>query len=237
MTPVNATELAIPLDGAHLGAVLAVPEGAEAIVLFAHGSGSGRHSPRNTRVAQYFHTRGLGTLLFDLLTTAEAREDAELRSYRFDIELLAERLIAATGWLRRQGGVPGRLGYFGASTGASAALVAAAALPAHVGAVVSRGGRPDLAGRALARVEAPTLLIVGGLDYDVLELNERALRELRCVKELAVVPGATHLFEEPGTLDEAARLAADWFVRHCTTGEGRASDDRTNADKRIRPTH
>jgi dienelactone hydrolase len=188
-------------------------------------------------VAQYFHTRGLGTLLFDLLTTAEAREDAELRSYRFDIELLAERLIAATGWLRRQGGVPGRLGYFGASTGASAALVAAAALPAHVGAVVSRGGRPDLAGRALARVEAPTLLIVGGLDYDVLELNERALRELRCVKELAVVPGATHLFEEPGTLDEAARLAADWFVRHCTTGEGRASDDRTNADKRIRPTH
>jgi len=219
VTPVVAQELAIPLDGAHLGASLAIPDGAEAVVLFAHGSGSGRHSPRNTRVAQYFHSRGLGTLLFDLLTSAEAREDAELRSYRFDIELLAERLIVATGWLRRQRGIPARLGYFGASTGASAALVAAAELPSHVGAVVSRGGRPDLAGRALARVEAPTLLIVGGLDYDVLELNEGALRALRCVKELAVVPGATHLFDEPGTLDEAARLAANWLLRYCTGGE------------------
>jgi dienelactone hydrolase len=237
MTPVVARELAIPLDGARLGAELAVPDGAEAVVLFAHGSGSGRHSPRNTRVARHFHTRGLGTLLFDLLTTAEAREDAELRSYRFDIAFLAERLIIATGWLRRQAGIPSRFGYFGASTGASAALVAAAELPAHVSAVVSRGGRPDLAGRALSRVEAPTLLIVGGLDYDVLELNERALRELHCVKELAVVPGATHLFEEPGTLDEAARLAADWFARHCTGAEKHASDDRPSAEQRIRPTH
>jgi putative phosphoribosyl transferase len=222
MTPFVATELSIPIDGGHLGAVLAIPERAGALVLFAHGSGSGRHSPRNTRVARYFHSRGLGTLLFDLLTTDEASEDAVSRSYRFDIELLAERLTIATGWLRRRAGIPAALGYFGASTGAAAALVAAAQAPGHVRAVVSRGGRPDLAGRALARVEAPTLLIVGGLDRDVLELNERALQELRCIKALAVVPDATHLFEEPGKLDEVARLAADWFLLRCTGVEHEA---------------
>lgn len=229
-----ATELSIPIDGPRLGAVLAIPDRADALVLFAHGSGSGRHSPRNTRVARYFHSRGLGTLLFDLLTTDEASEDAASRSYRFDTELLAERLTMATAWLRRRVEVPAAMGYFGASTGAAAALMAAAQAPAHVRAVVSRGGRPDLADRALTRVEAPTLLIVGGLDRDVLELNERALQQLTCVKALAVVPGATHLFAEPGTLDEVARLAADWFLRHCTGAEQRTGADEF--DQRIEKT-
>ena len=211
-----AHDLIIPIDGAPLRGTLTLPERAEAVILFAHGSGSSRLSPRNVRVAHALHQRGLGTLLFDLLTSEEAREDDALRSYRFDIELLAERLEAATSWLRRQRFAPRTLAYFGASTGAAAALVAAARAPADIAAVASRGGRPDLAGRALASVEAPTLLIVGADDLDVLELNARALERLRCVKELAVVPGATHLFEEPGTLDEAARLAGDWFVRHCT---------------------
>jgi dienelactone hydrolase len=236
MKPVVAAELAIPIDGARLGASFAIPAGAETVVAFAHGSGSGRSSPRNTRVARYFHTQGLGTLLFDLLTTEEAREDEALRSYRFDIALLGERLVTASRWLRRQALFPGRLGFFGASTGAAAALVAAAEMPEHVGAIVSRGGRPDLAGRALARVEAPTLLIVGGLDADVLELNERAARELRCVREVAVVPGATHLFPEPGALDEVARLAADWFVRHCSRA-GRPTGDASEAGTTVRTTH
>jgi len=231
-------DLSIPIDGAHLRGTLALPERAEAVILFAHGSGSSRLSPRNARVAHALHQRGLGTLLFDLLTSEEAREDDVLRSYRFDIELLAERLEAATSWLRRQRLAPRTLAYFGASTGAAAALVAAARAPADIAAVASRGGRPDLAGRALASVEAPTLLIVGADDPDVLELNARALERLHCVRELAVVPGATHLFEEPGTLDEAARLAGDWFVRHCArhasgtkSGEGIRT---TTQDKEVR---
>jgi len=225
-----ADDLFIPIEGSHLRATLTLPERAEALILFAHGSGSSRLSPRNARVAHALHQRGLGTLLFDLLTSEEAREDEALRSYRFDIELLAERLETATSWLRRQRVGPRTLAYFGASTGAAAALVAAAQAPADIAAVASRGGRPDLAGRALARVAAPTLLIVGAEDPDVLELNERALERLRCVKELAVVPGATHLFEEPGTLDEAARLAGDWFVRHCArhASEAKSEEIRTS---------
>jgi len=218
-----AHDLFIPIDGAHLRGTLSLPDRAEAVVVFAHGSGSGRLSPRNARVAHALHQRGLGTLLFDLLTGEEAREDEALRSYRFDIELLAERLEGATSWLRRQRLAPRTLAYFGASTGAAAALVAAARAPAEIAAVASRGGRPDLAGRSLASVQAPTLLIVGADDPDVLELNERALERLHCIKELAVVPGATHLFEEPGTLDEAARLAGDWFVRHCTRHASRTT--------------
>ncbi len=224
-----ADDLFIPIEGAQLRGTLALPDRSEAVILFAHGSGSSRLSPRNALVAHALHERGLGTLLFDLLTSEEAREDDVLRSYRFDIELLAERLARTTSWLKRQRFAPRTLAYFGASTGAAAALVAAARAPADIAAVASRGGRPDLAGHALASVEAPTLLIVGADDRDVLELNQRALEQLRCVKELAVVPGATHLFEEPGTLDEAARLAADWFVRHCT---GPGDDRRTRRDDR-----
>jgi putative phosphoribosyl transferase len=224
-----AHNLSIPIDGAQLRATLTLPDRSEAVVLFAHGSGSSRLSPRNARVARALHERGLGTLLFDLLTSEEAHEDEALRSYRFDIELLAERLATATSWLKRQPLAPRTFAYCGASTGAAAALLAASRAPANIAAVASRGGRPDLAGRALASVVAPTLLIVGALDRDVLELNQRALEQLRCIKELAVVPGATHLFEEPGTLDEAARLAADWFVRHCT---GHADDRRTRRDDR-----
>ncbi len=223
-----AQDLLIPIEGAHLRGTLALPDRPEAVILFAHGSGSGRLSPRSARVAHALHERGLGTLLFDLLTSEEAREDEALRSYRFDIELLAERLARATSWLKRQRFAPRTFAYFGASTGAAAALVAAARAPADIAAVASRGGRPDLAGHALASVEAPTLLIVGAHDRDVLELNQRALEQLRCVKELAVVPGATHLFEEPGTLDEAARLAADWFIRHCT---GHPDDRGTRRDE------
>jgi len=210
-----ANDLLIPIDGAHLRATLTVPERSEAVILFAHGSGSSRLSPRNARVAHALHMRGLATLLFDLLTNEEAREDEVLRSYRFDIEFLAQRLVTATSWLKRQRLAPRTLAYFGASTGAAAALLAAAGAPDDIAAVASRGGRPDLAGRALASVQAPTLLIVGGDDRDVLELNERALKRMHCIKELAVVPGATHLFEEPGALDHAARLAGDWFVRYC----------------------
>ena len=236
-----AHDLFIPIDGARLRATLTLPQRTEAVVLFAHGSGSGRLSPRNARVARALHERGLGTLLFDLLTNEEAREDEILRSYRFDIELLAERLATATSWLKRQPLAPPTFAYFGGSTGAAAALVAAARAPADVAAIASRGGRPDLAGHALAGVEAPTLLIVGALDRDVLELNERALGRLHCVRELAVVPGATHLFEEPGTLDEAARLAGDWFVRHCmrhASGRGAAAkrfDQQPTTTKRGEP--
>jgi dienelactone hydrolase len=183
-------------------------------VVFAHGSGSSRHSPRNAHVARCLQECGLGTLLFDLLTTQEERDDAESGAYRFDVQLLAARLVAATEWLAARPGTPPELGYFGASTGAAAALIAAAELPHAVRAVVSRGGRPDLAGEALSRVRAATLLIVGGEDTVVLDLNEQALRNLRCEKELAVVPGATHLFEEPGALDTVAHRAARWFTQH-----------------------
>ncbi|MFC6238059.1 phosphoribosyltransferase family protein [Longivirga aurantiaca] len=200
----------VPVAGCRLEGHLVIPPGAPGLVVFAHGSGSSRHSPRNRYVADVLQAAGLGTLLIDLLTPEEEQDRARV----FDIGTLAARLIAATDWLVQQPAVDGlSLGYFGASTGAAAALVAAAGSE-RVAAVVSRGGRPDLAGHALAAVRAPTLLIVGGDDRAVLELNRAAQARLRCPTELVVVPGATHLFEEPGTLAQAASFARDWFVRH-----------------------
>jgi putative phosphoribosyl transferase len=194
---------------------LCLPEGAHGIVLFAHGSGSSRYSPRNRYVARLLNAAKLATLLVDLLTSDEEAIDLRTAHLRFDIGLLGERLIAATDWLTQHPDTRDlRVGYFGASTGAGAALVAAAERPHVVGAVVSRGGRPDLAGPALARVQTPTLLIVGGNDFAVIELNRTALAQLRCEKRLVIVPGATHLFEELGALDEVARLAREWFERY-----------------------
>ncbi len=205
----------IPVGPAVLDADLAVPAGAGGVVLFAHGSGSSRFSPRNRHVARQLEAAGLATVLADLLTPDEERIDDRTRHLRFDIALLGERLIGAIDWLRTFAPVAGLpIGLFGASTGAAGALVAAARRPDSIAAVVSRGGRPDLAGPALAEVRAPTLLIVGGDDVPVIELNEHALAQLRCEKRIAIVPGATHLFEEPGTLDRVAALARDWFVRH-----------------------
>jgi dienelactone hydrolase len=202
---------------------LSLPEGARGVVLFAHGSGSSRHSPRNRYVARLLNAGKLATLLIDLLTPDEEIVDLRTAHLRFDISLLADRLSAATDWLTQQPDTQRlRVGYFGASTGAAAALVAAAERPDVVGAVVSRGGRPDLAGPALARVRAPTLLIVGGNDLPVIELNRAALAQLHCEKRLAIVPGATHLFEEPGALDEVARLAREWFEYHLILAEARS---------------
>jgi putative phosphoribosyl transferase len=205
----------IPAGEVELSADLTVPEQAFGVVAFAHGSGSGRHSPRNRQVAAHLNEAGLATLLLDLLTEAEERQDLRTRELRFDVALLAGRLIFAIDWLiaeAQTAALP--VGCFGASTGAAAALLAAAGRPEQVTAVVSRGGRPDLAGEALARVRAPTLLIVGGRDEVVIGLNRSAQRELRCENRLEVVPGATHLFEEPGALEVVARLARDWLVRH-----------------------
>jgi len=194
---------------------LGAPSGARGIVLFAHGSGSSRHSPRNRYVARVLREAGLATLLIDLLTPEEGEMDLRTAHLRFDIELLAGRLVGATDWLKENPGTRDlRVGYFGASTGAGAALVAAAGRPRDVGAIVSRGGRPDLAGEALSRVRAPTLLIVGGDDVPVIGMNEEAMARMSAEKRLEIVPGATHLFEEPGALEEVARLAAGWFVRH-----------------------
>lgn len=201
----------IPVNGITLEGELVIPTGCSGVVLFAHGSGSSRHSPRNNFVAQVLQGAGLGTLLLDLLT----REEDASYANRFDIDLLTWRLERATQWVMEQprsGSLD--IGYFGASTGAAAALQAAATFGNSIGAVVSRGGRPDLAMAALPNVESPTLLIVGGLDYEVLELNRRAYQKLKTEKHLEIVPGATHLFEEPGTLQEVARLAAQWFNRH-----------------------
>jgi putative phosphoribosyl transferase len=211
----GATGVAMPVGDAVLEGDLVVPEGATGVVLFAHGSGSSRHSPRNRRVAATLNEAGIGTLLVDLLTPDEEELDRVTAELRFDIELLARRLIAAIDWLRHEPSLASlRIGLFGASTGAAGALVAAAARPDDVAAVVSRGGRPDLAASALPRVRAPTLLIVGGEDPVVLELNRHALELLQTEKRLVIVPGASHLFEEPGALDDVARLAADWFSRH-----------------------
>ena len=194
---------------------LDIPDNARGIVLFAHGSGSGRHSPRNRYVARMLRQANLATLLIDLLTAEEETIDLQTRHLRFDIGLLAERLVGATDWLNQNPDARNlRVGYFGASTGAGAALFAAAERPELVAAVVSRGGRPDLAGQALPRVAAPTLLIVGENDLPVISMNREALEQLRTEKELEIVPGATHLFEEPGTLEEVAQLAAEWFVRY-----------------------
>ena len=201
----------IPVDSVRIEGMLAVPSGAHGLVLFAHGSGSSRHSPRNNAVAAVLRRAGLATLLMDLLAEQEDRTYAT----RFDIDLLTRRLMTATRWLKKQPQTRDlRIGYFGASTGAAAALMAAAELGAEIGAVVSRGGRPDLAAAALDRVHSPTLLIVGGLDEGVIQLNEQALEQLRCLKELVIVPGAGHLFEEPGTLEQVAKLAARWFARY-----------------------
>lgn len=208
-------EVQIQTGSVLLSGDLIVPEAATGIVLFAHGSGSSRHSPRNQFVAKIIREAGVGTLLFDLLTVEEESVDAYTGHLRFDIGFLAKRLVSATNWLARSVQTKDMsLGYFGASTGGGAALVAAAELGQSIKAVVSRGGRPDLAGEALPFVKAPTLLIVGGFDYPVIQMNRQALAQLRCEKELAIVPGATHLFEEPGTLQEVARLAASWFRDH-----------------------
>jgi putative phosphoribosyl transferase len=194
---------------------LHLPEGAGALVLFAHGSGSSRHSPRNQFVARALNDAGLATLLFDLLTQEEETIDTQTRELRFNIHLLAERLDHATKWAKQQEETGDfRIGYFGSSTGGAAALVAAADNPQDVGAVVSRGGRPDLAGEALPKVQAPTLLIVGGNDDIVIELNEQARDRMRCEVKLEIIPGATHLFEEPGTLEKVATIASDWFAKH-----------------------
>jgi dienelactone hydrolase len=204
----------VPAVGVMLEGNLAIPPRASGIVLFAHGSGSSRHSPRNRAVARALNEGGLATLLVDLLTPAEESVDEQTGHLRFDIGLLADRLVDAADWLtanEETRSLP--IGLFGASTGGGAALVAAAQRPNTVRAVVSRGGRPDLAGAALSRVRAPTLLIVGGRDHAVIELNREAFERLRCEKKLKIVPGATHLFEEPGALEEVARLARDWFRR------------------------
>jgi putative phosphoribosyl transferase len=203
----------VEVDSIHLDGYLSVPTGAAGAVLFAHGSGSSRHSPRNRAVADLLNESGLATLLIDLLTDDEQEVDLQTAHLRFDIPFLARRLVGITAWLDGQQESAGlKISHFGASTGAAAALVAAAELPRSVKAVVSRGGRPDLAGDALARVEAPTLLIVGSADPVVLDLNRKALAQMHCPKELQIIPGATHLFEEPGALDKVARLARDWFL-------------------------
>jgi putative phosphoribosyl transferase len=208
-------EVRIPAERATLDGNLTTVDHANGLVLFAHGSGSSRHSPRNQFVAQTLNKAGLVTLLFDLLTPDEESVDLYTREHRFDIALLAERLIHASKWAKEQKQTRDlTIGYFGSSTGGGAALVAAAELPNEVGAVVSRGGRPDLAGDALPKVKAPTLLIVGGEDHVVVELNEQARAQMKCEVKIEIVPGATHLFEEPGSLEQVAKLASDWFVSH-----------------------
>ena len=209
------SEVQIQAGHAVLSGNLTIPENPTGHVLFAHGSGSSRHSPRNQFVARTLNDGGLATLLFDLLTPEEEAIDTYSREHRFNIGLLAERLVRATNWAKQQEQTRNlQVGYFGSSTGAAAALVAAAEIPQDVGAIVSRGGRPDLAGDALPKVKAPTLLIVGGNDDIVIELNEMARDQMRCEVKLEIVPGATHLFEEPGTLEQVATLASDWFVNH-----------------------
>ncbi len=208
--PVQVSAGKVTLEGN-----LCIPQNASGVVVFAHGSGSSRHSPRNRYVAQILRNAGLATLLFDLLTAEEESEDIETGRLRFDINLLTQRLVATTDWLRENAETHKlSIGYFGASTGAAAALMAATERPEIVAAVVSRGGRPDLAAESLQQVKAPTLLIVGGYDFPVIEMNKEALAKLNVEKKLAIVPGATHLFEEPGTLEEVAKLASNWFTSH-----------------------
>lgn len=211
---IMSREVKIRADDIRLSGTLSIPEQARGIVLFAHGSGSGRHSPRNRQVAGALQEAGLATLLFDLLTEDEETVDIYTRHLRFDIGLLAQRLVAAADWLQELEETKKlKIGFFGSSTGGGAALVAAAVLGERVAAVVSRGGRPDLAGAALGEVSSPVLLIVGGLDDVVIKLNEEALAQLRCEKQLKIVPGANHLFEEPGALEAVAETAAQWFGR------------------------
>jgi putative phosphoribosyl transferase len=208
----------VPSEEVHLNGLLYIPKNASGLVLFVHGSGSSRFSVRNQQVAGVLNNAKIATLLFDLFTPEEDVIDSQTRQLRFDIKFLASRLINASKWCKQQKEFSSlAIGYFGASTGGGAALVAAATEPSIVDAVVSRGGRPDLAGVSLPYVQAPTLLIAGGHDEVVIQLNEEAFSKLNCIKKMEIIPGATHLFEEPGTLDEAARLAKNWFIRHLKT--------------------
>ncbi len=209
------SEVQIQSGRSILSGNLYIPKDANALALFAHGSGSSRHSPRNQFVVRTLNDAGLATLLFDLLTQEEEAIDMQTRELRFNIHLLAERLLHATKWAKQEEQTRDlRIGYFGSSTGGAAALVAAVDVPQDVGAIVSRGGRPDLAGEALPKVQAPTLLIVGGNDDIVIELNEQARDRMSCEVKLEIVPGATHLFEESGALEKVAKLASDWFSLH-----------------------
>ena len=211
----TVSAIQVPAGPVMLEGELSIPPNAKGLVLFAHGSGSSRHSPRNQFVAGVLQDAGIGTLLFDLLTKEEEEEDYYTGHLRFDIGLLAQRLIYATQAIENDPETQHlKIGFFGSSTGGGAALVAAAELGEKIGAIVSRGGRPDLAGHALRQVTAPTLLIVGGEDHIVIQMNEQALRAMRCEKALRIVAGASHLFEEPGTLETVAELAAEWFVKH-----------------------
>jgi dienelactone hydrolase len=227
----RAHEVVIPLvDGVTLAGTLGRPDRARGVVLFAHGTGSSRHSPRNQYVARFLESHGLATLLIDLLSAAEEETERWTRHLRFDIAFLAGRLAAATDWLLRDERTRSlAIGYFGASTGAAAALVGAAQSPELVQAVVSRGGRPDLAGDHLPDVRCPTLLIVGGDDLPVIGLNREAFTMLQCERKLEIVPGASHLFEEPGTLEAVAQLAAEWFVHHLQLRVGRQPEARVDA--------
>jgi putative phosphoribosyl transferase len=222
------SEVSIDCSDALLTGTLFVPERCTSIVLFAHGSGSGRRSPRNRYVAQAIQSQGIATLLFDLLTHEEESVDERTAELRFHIPFLAQRLIGASHWVMQQPELESfAIGYFGASTGAGAALVSAARFPNIIRAVVSRGGRPDLAGDALRSVVAPTLLIVGGNDEPVIRMNQTALAKLQCPeKKLVIVPGATHLFEEPGALEEVARLAAGWFTQYLATTRAAITQQR-----------
>ena len=221
MRSIASRTLKLPVSDAELAADLLLPDDAIGLVVFAHGSGSSRLSPRNLQVAHYFNELGLATLLFDLLTASEERVDRLSAEYRFDIPRLSQRLVGVLDWLAGNAELGAlRIGLFGASTGAAAALIAASQRPQTVHAVVSRGGRSDLAGAALAQVRAPTLQIVGGADPQVLRLNREVSKQLQCEQQLAVVPGATHLFEEPDALEQVALLAGDWFCRHLRGGGG-----------------
>ncbi len=209
------SECSVEIPPAGLVGDLTVPVDAQGVVLFAHGSGSSRLSPRNKFVAGFLQARNLATLLLDLLTVDEEQVDLRTGHLRFDVNLLANRLVQATRWIADHSKISHLpLGYFGASTGAAAALIAAAQVPGPIRGIVSRGGRPDLAGTFLPKVKAPTLLIAGGSDYAVIDLNEKALKELQCEKKLEIVPRANHLFEEPGTLERVGELASDWFENH-----------------------
>jgi putative phosphoribosyl transferase len=214
---INSMESSVKIEipSAVLNGILCLPQDIRGIVIFAHGSGSSRLSPRNRYVSRVLQEKGLGTLLFDLLTAEEEVRDEQTGKWRFNIRLLAQRLVSVTDWLPAYLEAESlKLGYFGASTGAAAALVAASERPENIQAVVSRGGRPDLAEASLVRVKAPTLLIVGGQDPQVIDMNRAALVKLQSEKTLVIIPGATHLFEEPGALEEVARLSSDWFLRH-----------------------
>ena len=210
-------EIKIPVGKVVVEGNLNIPSGAVGVVLFAHGSGSSRFSSRNQYVARQLNKAKIGTLLFDLLTSEEEEQDTFTAEYRFDIDMLAERLVGATEHLKKdKQSKDYRFGYFGASTGAAAALISAAKLPNDIAAVVSRGGRPDLATEYLPIVKAPTLLLVGGLDTEVIELNREAMAQMKAEKKLVIIPGATHLFEEPGKLEEVAKISTDWFLTHLT---------------------